>query len=197
MTAVSSPAHQGGCEWSMSGVTDFRSWSFGHVTNSTIMRKWKWLFMNGCECKNHIYMTMEFLNLCQGVRGVLGLCWRVVFHCNKWATLNTVMMSHKCFMTWRTLVNITCSRLKRTGCCSLLIFVLKVLLLLLLSFKFLQICWPLWSLSMCEMLVPWFSWLVTSLSPQRLWFDHRRDCVGFVVDRVAMGHVFLWVFVSV
>ena len=86
---------KGRFEWGMSGGTDIRSWSNGQkVTNSTIMRKWKLLFMNGYECKNRIYMTVEFLSLCQGVRGVLGLCWKVIFHCNRWATLNTVMASH-------------------------------------------------------------------------------------------------------
>ena len=31
----------------------------------TIMRKWKWLFLNGCKCKSRIYAVTEFLNPCQ------------------------------------------------------------------------------------------------------------------------------------
>lgn len=28
-----------------------------------MIRKWKWPFVNGCECKNQIYIVIEFLNL--------------------------------------------------------------------------------------------------------------------------------------
>jgi len=44
---------------------------------------------------------------------------------------------------------------------------------------------------MCEMAVPWLRQLVTSLSPQGLWFDLRPDPAGFVVDKVAWRQVFL------
>ena len=103
-------------------------------------------------------------------------------------------------------MNVTCSRLKKTGCCSLLIFVLKVVVvvvLLLLSSSsssssvpadMLTWSWPMctkaWEF-MCEMAVPWLRQLVTSLSPQGLWFDLRPDPAGFVVDKVAWRQVFL------
>jgi hypothetical protein len=46
--------------------TDFLSWiGIWKVTNFTIMREWKSLFMNGFEWKNLIYTMMEFLNSCQ------------------------------------------------------------------------------------------------------------------------------------
>jgi hypothetical protein len=30
------------------------------------MRKWMWLFVNGCECKSPIFTETEFLNSFQG-----------------------------------------------------------------------------------------------------------------------------------
>lgn len=96
-------------------------------------------------------------------------------------------------MTWRTLVNVICSRLKKTGCCSLLIFVLKAsaaAVVPALTFWSRPTCTKAWEF-MCEMPVPWLRQLVTSLSPQSLWLDPRPDHAGFEVDKVAMRQVFL------
>ena len=41
------------------------------------------------------------------------------------------------------------------------------------------------------MAVPWLKLLVAGLSPQRLVFDLRYFCVGFVVDQVKLGRGFL------
>jgi hypothetical protein len=38
------------------------------VASSTVMRKWKWLFVKGYECKRHISTAKKFLNSCQGGR---------------------------------------------------------------------------------------------------------------------------------
>jgi len=35
------------------------------VADSTIMRKWKWLFVSGCGCKSLNYTVMEFLRSCR------------------------------------------------------------------------------------------------------------------------------------
>jgi hypothetical protein len=35
------------------------------VIVSTVMKKWKWLFMNGCKCKGPISTVMERLKLCR------------------------------------------------------------------------------------------------------------------------------------
>ena len=42
--------------------------------------------------------------------------------------------------------------------------------------------------------VPWRMWLVDGLSPWRPRFDPRPVHVGFVVDKVTLGQVFLRVF---
>jgi hypothetical protein len=39
--------------------------------------------------------------------------------------------------------------------------------------------------------VPWLRWLVTGLSPQRPGFNPGSVHVEFVVDKVALGQVFL------
>jgi hypothetical protein len=44
------------------------------------------------------------------------------------------------------------------------------------------------------MAVPWLKEFVTDLLPQRPGFDPRLVHVGFVVDEVALGQVFLKVF---
>ena len=67
-------------------------------SDSTIVRNWKWLFVNGCECKSSIYAAMIFLNMCYKKKHqcVQGLCWKIIiFQGNKWATLNVVMKSFK------------------------------------------------------------------------------------------------------
>jgi hypothetical protein len=40
----------------------------GSASHSTITRKWKRPFVDGCECKSPIYTAMEFLNQCYEVR---------------------------------------------------------------------------------------------------------------------------------
>jgi hypothetical protein len=39
--------------------------------------------------------------------------------------------------------------------------------------------------------VPWLRWLVAGLSPQRTGFDPASVHMGFVVDNLALGRVFL------
>jgi branched-subunit amino acid transport protein len=39
--------------------------------------------------------------------------------------------------------------------------------------------------------MPWLEWLVAGLSPRRPGFAARSVHVGFVVDKVALGQVFL------
>jgi len=36
------------------------------VADSTNVRKWMWLFMNGCECNTQLHDPTEFLKSCQG-----------------------------------------------------------------------------------------------------------------------------------
>jgi hypothetical protein len=47
-----------------------RKWNGGDgsASHSTIMRKWKRPFVDGCECKSLIYIATEFLNQCPQVR---------------------------------------------------------------------------------------------------------------------------------
>jgi hypothetical protein len=82
------------------------------VTDSTIMRKWKWLFMNGCKCKSLICSVTEFLNLCQnGTNASVcsGIMFKIVIlHWNEWATFNVVMASHLIHMTEGISINILC-----------------------------------------------------------------------------------------
>ena len=42
--------------------------------------------------------------------------------------------------------------------------------------------------------VPWLKWLVTDLSPQRPGTNPRLVYMWFLLDRLALGQVFLWVF---
>jgi hypothetical protein len=37
---------------------------FIEVSDATIVGNWKWLFVNGCECKSSIYAALIFLNMC-------------------------------------------------------------------------------------------------------------------------------------
>jgi len=36
------------------------------VADSTTVKKWKWLFVNICECKSRMSRATEFVNLCIG-----------------------------------------------------------------------------------------------------------------------------------
>lgn len=38
---------------------------WGGVSNSTMKRKWKWLFLNVCKCQSLMSTAAEVLNLCQ------------------------------------------------------------------------------------------------------------------------------------
>lgn len=58
------------------------------VSDSTKMRKWKWLLVNGCDCKRLIPKWEEFLNLCQDLTNAsicLGRTLKNDTLCNKWA----------------------------------------------------------------------------------------------------------------
>lgn len=37
----------------------------GEVINISVMRKWKCMFVNGCQCQSSISTATEILNLCQ------------------------------------------------------------------------------------------------------------------------------------
>jgi hypothetical protein len=39
--------------------------TLGEVDDCTVMKKWKWLLMSGCECKSPISTARAFLNSCQ------------------------------------------------------------------------------------------------------------------------------------
>jgi hypothetical protein len=43
-----------------------------------------------------------------------------------------------------------------------------------------------WRMEVNKNTVPWLSWLLSGLSPQRLRFDPVLVHVGFVVDKVAL-----------
>jgi hypothetical protein len=52
---------KGGCEQSRSGGTDFGPLKKClELTDSTIMRRWKWLFVNGCKCISSISTVTVF-----------------------------------------------------------------------------------------------------------------------------------------
>jgi len=43
------------------GATNFRKWTIAiELVVFEIMRKWKWLFVNGNECRNQIFAAAEF-----------------------------------------------------------------------------------------------------------------------------------------
>jgi hypothetical protein len=50
-----------------------------------------------------------------------------------------------------------------------------------------------YSLIILSNVVPWIRRLVTDLSPRWPGFAHGSVHVGFVLDKVVLGHVFLWV----
>jgi len=68
------------------------AWEFA---DSTIMRKWMWLFVNGCECKKKkscFYRDglFELVPKMGTFHRALGLCCRmVILHCSKWAAFFT------------------------------------------------------------------------------------------------------------
>lgn len=47
------------------------------VADCTGMKKGKWLFVSGCECKIPIFTASEFLNSCQEGTNV-SVCWGIV-----------------------------------------------------------------------------------------------------------------------
>ena len=79
------------------------------VADSTIMRKWQGLFLNGCKWKGLSYMTRELLKLrhkwvkCINVlRGHKK--WKAILQWNTSATLNVVITSHLLVMACGTLM---------------------------------------------------------------------------------------------
>jgi hypothetical protein len=53
-------------ERSLLATDYFGHWSSTWEVNvSTIMRTWKWVFVNGCECNSLISDVIKFLNSCQ------------------------------------------------------------------------------------------------------------------------------------
>jgi len=51
------------------------------LAHSTMIRKWKWLFVNRCACKNPIYTWRIFLKSCQD--GTNTSVWWGIMHKNK------------------------------------------------------------------------------------------------------------------
>jgi hypothetical protein len=69
------------------------------VSDSAVKRKWKWQFVNGCECKNPVSTRTKFLNpyqygndasVCLGIllKKTMTIQW------NKCVTFTIVMASH-------------------------------------------------------------------------------------------------------
>jgi len=52
--------------------------AFVWVADSTAMRNWKWLVMNGCECNS---TAVGFLNWCQDVKDA-SLCFGIMLQNN-------------------------------------------------------------------------------------------------------------------
>jgi len=46
-------------------IVENRRGTVRESTDSTVIRNWKWLFVNGCEYESPIYTAQEFLNSCQ------------------------------------------------------------------------------------------------------------------------------------
>jgi hypothetical protein len=70
----------------------------------TVMRKWKWLFVNACESKGSISTPTEFFKshakTGQMLHCARGLCWKVmILQWNKKATFKVAVTSHLIFMT--------------------------------------------------------------------------------------------------
>ena len=55
--------------------------AFVGVADSTVMRKWKWLVMNGCECRYLNSTAVGFLNWCQDVKDA-SLCFGIMLQNN-------------------------------------------------------------------------------------------------------------------
>jgi hypothetical protein len=47
------------------------------LIDSTIMRKWKWLFMSGCKCKSAVSAPIEFVKSYQ-VDTNISVCLRIL-----------------------------------------------------------------------------------------------------------------------
>jgi hypothetical protein len=69
------------------------------------MRKWKLLFVNGCESKSLCFTEMEFLNLCKGGTnsptcvGMLKMLKDSDISLNECPTFTIVIMFYLIFMT--------------------------------------------------------------------------------------------------
>jgi hypothetical protein len=53
-----------------------RSSAWG-LTDSTVMRKWKWMFVNSCECKRPISAATAFLKFNEGWKNA-SVCLEIV-----------------------------------------------------------------------------------------------------------------------
>jgi hypothetical protein len=93
-------------------ILTFRLWtviSWGCLTtdakiDSSIMRKCKWLYVDGCKCKSPISSRGGFFfNSCQVGQMhhcAWVLCRKMILHWKKWATFNAVMASHLIAVTY-------------------------------------------------------------------------------------------------
>jgi hypothetical protein len=72
----------------------------GGVTSFTLLWKWKWLFVYGCDCQSMISAMMEFLDLCQEVKNV-AVTWGITLNINNNLSrgFDTVVTSHLVFIT--------------------------------------------------------------------------------------------------
>jgi hypothetical protein len=59
------------------GAVSHHVTAFVWVADSKVMRNWKWLVMNGCECRNLNSTAWGFLNWCQDVKDA-SLCFGIV-----------------------------------------------------------------------------------------------------------------------
>ena len=99
-----------GCIFMLKDDTSWQITCLGHwketweVVCSTLMRKWKWLFMNGCECKSLMSTAKECLKLCHGVQ--MQQCAKELLKSNelsfsavnKWAKFNFATTSYWIFV---------------------------------------------------------------------------------------------------
>ena len=80
------------------------------AADTTIMRNWKWVFVNQCEFPRMVLTTVESSNLCQN-RVCLSMCLKIMLKNKdtcwiKWTTFNFMGMSHKVFMKQGILKNL-------------------------------------------------------------------------------------------
>jgi hypothetical protein len=101
-----------GCTDMVNDHTLWQTISLGHWSitweddNATVMKQWNWLFMNDCQCKSPVSITIKFLNLCRGgtnssthLRIVL-----TTLQLNMRATFNVLMTSYLNSMIQQTLL---------------------------------------------------------------------------------------------